>query len=306
MFSYDTGILVTAKMETAVRYSFLFVELMAVVFFFLGLKISLKRDAARAAEFFMIFVYGLLLEELDMKIFKTYHYGEHFLLMMGKVPLCIAMLWAVILSGAMAISDFLALPVRVRPFMDALLAVWIDLSLDAIAIRLGYWTWVIPLHEGWFGVPAGNLYAWMWVAFFYSAIARWVRGRTEVSRRWQWAYLAIPFLAYAGLFAAMKSVAQIGIWLGWVGQTKRLWLFAIQWMIFLAVILFHWKRRGHDKKSIEAFWLWSRYGIHLYFLLAYFAFQIYLKNLWVGCVAIFVLAGEIFFHRKWLARSPKS
>ncbi len=147
---------------------FLIAETAAALFFFLGARESLKKGRSRFLEFFMIFFYGLILEELDMRFFKSYEYGTGYAMMIGGVPIAIALLWAVIVSGAMALSDASGLPEPVRPFFDALLAVWIDLSLDAIAIRTGFWSWVIPLNEGWFGVPAGNLYAWMWVAFFYS------------------------------------------------------------------------------------------------------------------------------------------
>lgn len=51
----------------------------------------------------------------------------------------------------------------------------LDLSLDAIAIRRGYWQWNFPLNAGWFGVPAGNLYAWMFVVFFFFLLCRFVR-----------------------------------------------------------------------------------------------------------------------------------
>src|SRR5216684_3997971 len=47
----------------------------------------------------------------------------------------------------------------------------------ALAIRQGLWHWNIPLHAGFFGVPAGNYYGWLFVAFGFSAWTRWVRVR---------------------------------------------------------------------------------------------------------------------------------
>jgi hypothetical protein len=183
----------------------------------------------------MIFAYGLILEELDMRIFKTYSYSPHFFLRLGQVPVAIALLWSVILAGAMAISDRLGLPGWARPFTDALLAVWLDLGLDAIAIRAGFWTWSIPLNEGWFGVPAGNLWAWMWVAFMYSAEARGWRRLVAARPAWIAGRLLLPVLAYAGLFVAMGAVGQAARLLGLLAQNQRLLVFWAQFALFAAV-----------------------------------------------------------------------
>src|SRR6266704_834612 len=51
-----------------------------------------------------------------------------------------------------------------------LLALTIDLSMDAIAIRLGFWTW--RQAGPWFGVPLGNFYAWFIVVFGFSLLLR--------------------------------------------------------------------------------------------------------------------------------------
>lgn len=56
----------------------------------------------------------------------------------GLVPLCIGISWGVVIYTAMATSDRFGLPWYLRPIMDALLALTIDLGMDAIAIRLGF------------------------------------------------------------------------------------------------------------------------------------------------------------------------
>jgi uncharacterized membrane protein len=60
-----------------------------------------------------------------------------------------------------------------RPVVDAVLALTIDLSMDAIAIRLGFWTWDVP--GAWFGVPLGNFYAWFAVVWGFSLLLRLAR-----------------------------------------------------------------------------------------------------------------------------------
>ena len=229
-----------------------------------------------------------------MRIFKSYRYAPHFLLTLGHVPVSIALLWAVILAGSMAISDGLGIPELARPFLDALLAVWIDLSLDAIAIRIGYWKWVIPLNQGWFGVPAGNLYAWMWVAFLYSALARVVRALAEKDRRWMTAYLAVPFAAYLGLFAELNLLGWLGRATGLASQAGRLVLFGIQFLIFLVIVGVNWKDRASPRKPAPL-WLASRLAIHFYFLGAFFFFGIFRTAPVLGFVALLIFGGEALF-----------
>ena len=265
--------------------AFFFVEAAAVILFAFGVSESRKKGSGRLLEFLMIFYYGLLLEELDMRIFKTYHYGTGFLLWMGHAPIAIALLWAVILASSMAISDRLGLPEFFRPFADALFAVWIDLSLDAIAIRIGYWQWGIGPNEGWFGVPAGNLYAWMWVAFWYSALARFIRRRLPKSPNWKGGYFVLPFFAYAGLFISMNSVGMLGRALGLISQSRRLYLFWAQFVIFLIFVLTSLPRRKQAMDKVAAVWSWGRFSVHLYFLLAFFIFGIFRRVPWLGIVS---------------------
>ena len=182
--------------------------------------------------------YGWLLETLDMWIFGTYHYGPMTWWWAAHVPLYIPLLWAAIMHSSMALSDRAQLPRWARPFLDGLLAVLIDLAVDAIAIRLGLWHWKIPLNEGWFGVPAGNLCAWMWVAAWYGGITRLVRERIESRGEPQWHRALVPLFAYTGLFCSLFLLGATGQLLGLTGQNERLWLFAAHGLGFLAVVMF--------------------------------------------------------------------
>ena len=304
-----------------IPFSFLFVELVALLLFFLAAFEARRKGLSRLTEFLMIFFYGIILEELDMRIFKSYHYGPHFSFTLWQVPVCIALLWAVIIAGSMAISDAWGLPEFVKPFSDALLAVWIDLAVDAIAIRIGYWTWVIPLDEGWFGVPAGNLYAWMWVAFSYSVFARVVRRKTERNKVWVLAYWVLPLFSYVAFFLGMNFVGNLGKLLGLKTQAERLSLFATQFFIFAAIVFLNWspspfrhteggsalwrissppkwgRGEGEGEKRVSPplapIWKWSRLVIHLYFLFAYFFLGMFREVPLLGVVASLILAGEI-------------
>jgi len=274
-----------------------FVEIVAIALFVWALLTVRRQGRIRTLEFVMIFFYGIILEELDMRIFKTYHYSPDFFFTIGNVPVCIALLWALILAGSMAISDRIGLPPFIRPFLDAVIAVWIDLSVDAIAIRFDYWTWIIPLDEGWFGVPAGNLYAWMWVAFCYSMLARVVRHLTKRDKKWALLYLVLPIFAYGGLFVAMKSVGLLGLWLGLQTHNERLLLFWAQFVIFVLVLFSAWRYRRAEGARVPPVWLWSRYLIHGYFLAGYFLFALFREVPLLGLIGVAVLLIELSFLR---------
>jgi Carotenoid biosynthesis protein len=115
-------------------------------------------------------IYGVLLEYSAIQTFHAYQYGHFILMIGGMVPLCIGVGWGLIIYTAMETSDRFALPWYLRPIIDAALALTIDLSMDAIAIRLGFWTWSVA--GPWFGVPLGNFYAWFAVVFGFSLLLR--------------------------------------------------------------------------------------------------------------------------------------
>ncbi len=119
--------------------------------------------------------YGVFLEWMTLRQLDAYHYGR-FLIMIDGAPLTIGVGWAVIIYSAMELSDRLALPEAARPWLDGLLALNIDLSMDAIAIRLGMWHWgIVGLDEQWFGVPWVNFWAWFIVVTSFSAFLRGLR-----------------------------------------------------------------------------------------------------------------------------------
>jgi uncharacterized membrane protein len=112
--------------------------------------------------------FGLLLELATISQLGAYQYG-HFLIMIGAVPLCIGVAWGSIIFSVMEFSDATTLPRWARPLLDGLLALNIDLALDTVAIRLGFWSWGRPFTFQFFGVPFANYLAWFWVAASFSA-----------------------------------------------------------------------------------------------------------------------------------------
>jgi hypothetical protein len=154
--------------------------------------------------------FGLLLEESSQLIFETYNYSPEWTLVLDRAPLVIGLTWALLIAGAMRITDALGVRRWTASFVDAALVIMLDLAFDAVAIRVGMWTWVdIGPTDGWFGVQAGNFYTWLFVTFGFSLLTRWLRDRAARRRGAEWLQLLVPIPAYAILIASIIPYAFI-------------------------------------------------------------------------------------------------
>jgi len=159
--------------------------------------------------------------------------------------------------------------------VDAVLVIMLDLAFDAVAIRMGMWTWVgVAPDQGWFGVPAGNFYAWLFVTLGFCLLSRWLR---DVSARWptlEWLQLGVPVPAFAILLTSIIPFALI------MERTDAptgggLWLFALTLAVFVAIAglgVFGPGRQLPDGKANAIVDLrlafFTRFSMHGFFLLA--------------------------------------
>ena len=123
--------------------------------------------------------------------------------MVLDVPLGIGVAWGCILYSVMEFSDASSLPYWARPVLDALLALNIDLSLDAVAIRFGFWDWGQGLKFQYFGVPYANFWGWFWVIFFFSL------GYRLLARRKDW--IGIWGSSLLGLLIGLRERFEIQV-----------------------------------------------------------------------------------------------
>ncbi len=158
-----------------------------------------QKNETRVFEILSALVFGLLLEIGNTHLGHTYTYSPNFVIQIFNVPLAIGVYWALIIYSVMLLSDQYRLPWVIRPFMDALTAIILDLYLDVVAVRLGFWTWVIPKNQEWYGIPFDNLAGWIFVVISFSFIIRFIR--TLNLKRWLTRLMLIlsPLLAYLGL-----------------------------------------------------------------------------------------------------------
>ena len=146
---------------------FLLFEIIIYIQFILCLTHAWKHDTAHLFRLFAGILFGVTLELASIRQLHAYQYGQ-FLIMVLNVPLCIGVAWGCILYSVMEFSDGSSLPYFTRPLLDGLLALNIDLALDAVAIRFKFWDWGQGLDFQYFGVPYANFWAWFWVIFFFS------------------------------------------------------------------------------------------------------------------------------------------
>jgi uncharacterized membrane protein len=169
---------------------FIFFELMIYLLLALCIQHARRQSLTNLLRLLAGVVYGVILELATIHQLSAYEYG-HFLVMIGNVPLCIGVAWSCIIYSSMEFSDASSLPYWVRPVLDGLLALNIDLALDAVAIRLGFWSWGQGLKFQYFGVPYANFWAWFLVVFSFSLGYRLLAHREDWMVRWVSPLLAL-------------------------------------------------------------------------------------------------------------------
>ena len=284
-------------------------ELGAATFFVWAAIAALRRGRLPFLELLSAATFGILLEEGDQLIFETYHYSPHFLLTVDRAPIVIGLTWALIIAGAMRITDALGVRRRYAPFVDAILAISLDLAFDAIAIRVGLWTWRgIDPSQGWFGVPAGNFNAWLWVTLAFSFMSRWVRDSASSQASREWLQLLVPIPAYVILLVGMMPFAFLRPVVD-PAPGGGLWLFGVSLAIFTALAAYGvWgperaAANGERTAMLDlrvAFT--SRVAIHCFFLTALILLGLVPQVPMLLVVALVLLGAELPLARLVRAR----
>ena len=203
-------------------------------------------------------LFGLLLELATIWQLKAYSYGS-FLIMLSDVPLAIGIGWGVIIYSAKLFSDATNLPDSLRPVLDGLLALNIDLAMDAVAIRLGMWDWGLGLHSQYFGVPYANFWAWFWVVVIFSAAMRLLTAQARGFWRWLAPFGAL-IIGLAGVLGANAFIVYI------VPHQFYELTIGFPLVSTLVLILMHRPKLVGRPPAPPAFWV--PFGFHAYFLTA--------------------------------------
>ena len=257
--------------------------------------------------------FGLLLEEGDQLIFETYHYSPDWIVAIDRAPVAIGLIWALILVGAMRLTDALGVRRPFAPFVDSILAISLDLAFDAVAIRLGLWTWrEIGLTDAWFGVPAGNFYAWLFVVLGFSVLSRWLAVAARTRPSLEWLQLGVPIPAFAIL---LTSLIPFTILKPFVDPSPGggMVMFLLTLAIFVATAMYGvWRGdetvRAYGRRAIAEvrFALAVRLQIHGFFLVALLALGLAAQHPVLLAVSLALLVAELPLAWLVTARRPRS
>jgi len=247
--------------------SYLLLDLGTLALFAITFWHAWKRGSSAVAELLTAALYGLLLEYGMILTHKTYSYSSGFWLALGPVPITIGLCWGMIIYGAMLYTDQLGLPRWAAPFADSLVAILLDLAFDAIAIRLQLWTWTIPLSAGYFGVPADNFFAWLFVTLSFSAFTRWVRQKQQRKRRGL--QVAAPLAAFVGLVLSIELFGLVAdiVYPAGMPTGGGLPIFGATFLVFMGVVgLALWRREVRIHRGVDLVPTLVRWSMHGYFL----------------------------------------
>ena len=278
---------------------YLLLEAGAAAFFILAAWLALRRGRLPFLELISAAMFGLLLEEGDQLIFETYHYADAWILQLDRAPLVIGLTWALIIAGAMRITDALGVRRRWAPFVDSVLAISLDLAFDAIAIRMGLWTWRgVGATDGWFGVPAGNFYAWLFVTWAFSYVSRWLRDASRSRPALEWLQLLVPipafviFLFTLAPFSLIKPLVD-----STVGGGLILFLIALAGFLAAAAWGVFGPNRGEPDGAATAILdlrlaFVTRLAVHGFFLVSLFVMGLAFREPVILLTALILLAAE--------------
>lgn len=237
------------------QLSFIAFESLGFILFIICFFHASKRGKIYITELAAAAVYGVLLEILTIIQLGAYAYGSFFF-KIYNTPVAIGLGWAAIIYTAMVTADRLGVTQKVRPFIAALLALNIDLSMDAIAIREGFWNWGVVEPRVWFGVPLGNFFAWFVVTFSFSYFIYRFRKNQKLRKIY-------PLLAV--VLSIIILLILDDIWHFTLTQSLRtLILFGMLFVSIVYVLI----NKGSLKTDNGLDWkiLLTPFAIHLFFL----------------------------------------
>jgi hypothetical protein len=264
---------------------FILFELIIYLQFAICLQHAWKQGTAKVLRLLAGIVYGVVLELATIRQLDAYHYGR-FLVMILDVPFCVGVAWSCIIYSSMEFSDASSVQYWARPILDGLLALNIDLALDAVAIRLGFWNWGQGLKFQYFGVPYANFWAWFWVVFSFSLGYRLLEHREEWIVRWISPLMAL-LVGLAGVLGTNIIIAyQIPF------QDHRWFVFVT---LLLALLLIASMRPTFYQPPTVVFWI--PLLTHTYVLIAGLISGVILDPPFLFCMGVLMTAAAFYLHR---------
>jgi len=193
-----------------------------------------------AGELVALAFYGYALEQAAIVAFAAHEYPACWRVAPGGVPLAVVVVWAAVISSAMAVAVRRgAGSAMARAASAALLALVVDLAMEPVAVRAGLWRWTPP--GAWLGVPLGNFVGWAVIVSSYTLGAeRWAgSGRAWLQAGRRVALAVVSVLALLAVGAAWRGLA-----------AETLFTPAGAWTLWGAMILgAAWTARGAGSRG---------------------------------------------------------
>jgi hypothetical protein len=265
---------------------FILFELIIYIQFALCLRHAWKHGIGNVLKLMAGGAFGVLLELATIRQLNAYQYGQ-FLVMVLDVPLCIGLAWGAIIYAVSEFTDASSLPYWARPVLDGLLALNIDLALDAVAIRLGFWDWGQGLHFEYFGVPFANFWAWFWVVFSFSLGYRLLAYRADWTSTW-----ISPLLALVvGLVGVLSTNALITFVVPY-----EFYILSVVIVLVSALILIFALRPRFYLRPVASLAFWVPFLSHGYLLIAGLISGVILSPPVLLAVSILMFAVAFYLH----------
>lgn len=286
------------------------------VFSFLAILYH-ERENKRVLEMLALaFCYGIILEALNIYMSHAYEYSRYFIFQISGVPLAIGAGWAIVYYLSQNAAKRFGLAWWQEPFLMALIAFSYDLSLDVIAIRLGFWSWNIPLNEEWFGVPYDNFYGWLavvWTFGFFVNLSYQASLKPQFARVMRYAspiisalLLGTEIMIYESFAAVLSGQFTWGETMALYNQKNHYYAYvpevrAMKIYLFLFIVAallsvcagWIYKRKKTATKIQDNFPFHLSLAVHAIFIIFLFESGIYKVSWLLVFVSFFVLALNI-------------
>jgi len=211
-----------------------------------------------------VFLYASVYENFAV-VQGWYIYGRS-LVMVGDVPLSVALIEFCVLTAALWTFGKMELPLWAGPIVAGMFGVLQDLSLDPIStqqvytaqgLTSGRWSWlinadvVVNIH----GIPVYNFSGWMLIIGYAASFLLLGRWWYERSGCRAWVGYVYPFAAMlAALLLLASPLSQLLLWFAPIatkGSPSEWVMLGCFFLLSLAVLVFAWRGRMKQRMTLR-------------------------------------------------------